>query len=117
MRDRALIDGVVTAFTTAKPAAEVVAVCAAGEVPCVTINSIADIFVGPQFDARGTKHRIQHVMLGEVVVPDVLPRLSASPGGIDSLGPRLGDWNDKIYGEGLGLSAARRSELRTNGVI
>jgi formyl-CoA transferase len=56
-------------------------------------------------------------MLGEVVVPDVLPRLSASPGGIDSLGPRLGDWNDKIYGEGLGLSAARRSELRTNGVI
>ena len=117
MRDRALIDGVVTAFTTAKPAAEVVAVCAAGEVPCVTINSIADIFANPQFDARGILHRIQHAMLGEVVVADVLPRLFASPGGIDCLGPRLGDWNDKIHGEGLGLSAARRSELRTNGVI
>jgi len=54
LRDRALIDGVVTAFITAKSAAEVVAVCAAGEVPCATINSLADIFVGPQFDARGT---------------------------------------------------------------
>lgn len=117
VRDRALIDGVVTAFTSAKPAAEVVAICAAGEVPCAAINSIADIFADPQFDARGTLHRIQHAMLGEVVVPDVLPRLSASPGSIDSLGPRLGDWNDKIYGERLGLSAARRETLQKNGVI
>ncbi len=115
--DRALIDGVVTAFTTAKPTAEVVAICAQGDVPCAAINSIADIFADPQFDARGTLHRIQHALLGEVVVPDVLPRLSASPGGIDTLGPRLGDWNDKIYGERLGLSMAQRTELQKNGII
>ena len=30
-------------------------------------------------------------LLGEVVVPGVVPKLSASPGRVDHLGPRLGD--------------------------
>ncbi|MBT6910380.1 MAG: CoA transferase, partial [Rhodospirillaceae bacterium] len=42
--DRDLIDGAVRNFTLANPSAEVVAICAGGEVPCATINSIADIF-------------------------------------------------------------------------
>ncbi len=117
VRDRGFIDGVVTGFTTTRPAAEVVAICAQGDVPCAAINSIADIFSDPQFDARGTLQRIQHAMLGEIVVPDVLPRLSATPGGIDALGPRLGDWNGKIYLERLGLSPAQMDTFRKNGVI
>ena len=117
VRDRALIDGVVSDFTTAHPMAEIVEICAEGEVPCAAINSIADIFADPQFEARGILHRLQHAVLGEVVVPDVLPRLSASPGAIGALGPRLGDWNDEIYGERLGLSPAQRADLRKRGVI
>jgi succinyl-CoA:(S)-malate CoA-transferase subunit A/succinyl-CoA:(S)-malate CoA-transferase subunit B len=86
-------------------------------VPCSAINSIADIFADPQFEARGTLRRIQHAVLGEIVVPDVLPKLSGTPGAIDGLGPRLGDWNQEIYGERLGLSAARLEKLRNSGVI
>ncbi|MDE0942482.1 MAG: CoA transferase [Alphaproteobacteria bacterium] len=114
---RGLIDGVVKSFTVANPSAEVVAICAAGEVPCATINSIADIFADPQFDARGTLHRIQHALLGEIVVPDVLPKLSGTPGTIENLGPSLGNWNDEVYGKRLGLSHSERSELQKNGVI
>ena len=114
---RGLIDGVVKSFTVANPSAEVVAICAAGEVPCATINSIADIFADPQFDARGTLHRIQHALLGEIVVPDVLPKLSGTPGTIENLGPSLGNWNDEVYGQRLGLSHSERSELQKNGVI
>ncbi|MFP6746132.1 MAG: CaiB/BaiF CoA-transferase family protein [Alphaproteobacteria bacterium] len=117
VRDRALIDGVVSGFTTAHATAEVVAHCAAGDVPCSAINSIADIFADPQFEARGTLRRIQHAVLGEIVVPDVLPKLSGTPGAIDGLGPRLGDWNQEIYGERLGLSAAQLEKLRNSGVI
>ena len=117
VQDRALIDGVVATFTARRTTAEVVAACTRGEVPCAAINSIADIFADPQFEARGTLHRIQHALLGEIVVPDVLPRLSASPGAIDSLGPRLGDWNDRIYGERLGLDAAARAALQEKGII
>jgi len=51
------------------------------------------------------------------VVPDVLPKLSTTPGDIDSLGPRLGDWNDLVYGERLGLSQEERADLRNRGII
>jgi len=115
--DRDLIDGAVRNFTLANPSAEVVAICAGGEVPCATINSIADIFADPQFDARGTLHRMQHALLGEVVVPDVLPRLSGTPGTIENLGPALGNWNDEVCGKRLGLSPSEREELQKNGVI
>jgi crotonobetainyl-CoA:carnitine CoA-transferase CaiB-like acyl-CoA transferase len=117
VRDRALIDGVVSGFTTAFPMAEVVELCTRGDVPCAPINSIADIFADPHYEARGILHRVQHALLGEVVVPDVLPKLSANPGSIDSLGPRLGDWNDLIYGERLGLSPEARTDLQNRGVI
>jgi crotonobetainyl-CoA:carnitine CoA-transferase CaiB-like acyl-CoA transferase len=114
---RPLIDGAVSGFTTAHTTKDVVEICSRGDVPCSAINSIADIFEDPQFAARGTLQRIQHALLGEIVIPDVLPRLSATPGAIDGLGPRLGDWNEKVYGERLGLSAQRLDELRKSGVI
>ncbi len=117
VRDRALIDGVVSGFTTAFAMAEVVERCTKGDVPCAAINSIADIFADPHYAARGMLHRVQHALLGEVVVPDVLPKLSASPGHIDSLGPGLGDWNDLVYGEWLGLSREARADLQNRGVI
>jgi crotonobetainyl-CoA:carnitine CoA-transferase CaiB-like acyl-CoA transferase len=61
--------------------------------------------------------RIQHALLGEIVIPDVLPRLTATPGAIDGLGPRLGDWNDKVYGERLGIGADEMDKLRRDGII
>jgi len=114
---RPLIDGAVSCFTTAYSTKEVVEICSRGEVPCSAINSIADIFEDPQFEARGTLQRIQHALLGEIVIPDVLPRLSGTPGAIDGLGPRLGDWNDKVYGERLGIGAGEMEKLRRDGII
>ncbi len=114
---RPLIDGAVSGFTTAYSTKEVVEICSRGEVPCSAINSIADIFEDPQFESRGTLQRIQHALLGEIVIPDVLPRLTATPGAIDGLGPRLGDWNDKVYGERLGIGADEMDKLRRDGII
>ena len=61
--------------------------------------------------------RIQHALLGEVVIPDVLPKLSASPGKVDNLGPRLGDWNTEIYQKRLGLTKNELELFEENGVI
>ena len=117
VQDRPLIEGAVSGFTTAHTAEEVVSICSRGDVPCGRINSIADIFADPQFDARGTLRRIQHAVLGEIVIPDVLPRLSASPGNVDALGPELGDWNKEIYQNRIGLTKNEMGILRKKGVI
>ncbi|MFT4562122.1 MAG: succinyl-CoA:(S)-malate CoA-transferase subunit A [Gammaproteobacteria bacterium] len=93
LADRDLIDSSVEIFTKQIPMVEVVNRCTAGDVPCGAINSIADIFADEHFAARGILKEVLHETLGNFVVPNVLPRLSATPGRIDSLGPMLGDWN------------------------
>ncbi|MEE8454219.1 MAG: CoA transferase [Limibaculum sp.] len=93
---RALIDGVVEAFTRSHPMTEIVRLCTGGDVPCGPINTIADIFADPHFAARETIARIEDETLGEIAIPNVLPRLSETPGEITNLGPALGDWNERI---------------------
>ena len=94
--DRAGIDGIVETFTRALPIADVVSQCEAGEVPCGAINTIEDIFNDPQFAARDVLAKVMHETLGEIVIPNVLPRLSETPGEIISLGPTLGSDNTDI---------------------
>ncbi len=96
LADRALIDGAVEAFTRQHAAAEVLRLCVEGQVPCGPVNTIADIFADPHFAARGTIERITDPALGEIAVPTVLPRLSETPGAIESLGPALGDWDARV---------------------
>jgi crotonobetainyl-CoA:carnitine CoA-transferase CaiB-like acyl-CoA transferase len=96
LAERDLIDGVVEAFTLAHPMAEVVRLCTGGDVPCGPINTIADIFEDPHFAARGTMRVFEHPELGPITVPATFPRLSETPGGIDCLGPELGNWNEEL---------------------
>ena len=56
-------------------------------------------------------------VLGEVVIPGVVPKLSATPGRVDHLGPRLGEANDRVYGALLGLDKAEIRRLKDGGVI
>lgn len=94
--DRDVIDGAVECFTRALSLAEVVDRCERGDVPCGAVNTIEDIFSDPQFKARGVLAKILHDTLGEIVIPDVLPRLSETPGEIFSLGPELGRDNTDV---------------------
>ena len=93
---RALIDGVVEAFTRSHPMTEIVRLCTEGDVPCGPINTIADIFADPHFAARGTIARIADETLGEIAIPNVVAHLSHTPGEISHLGPAPGDWNRRI---------------------
>jgi formyl-CoA transferase len=50
-------------------------------------------------------------------VPNVVPRLSATPGEIRWLGEGIGAQNAEIFGDLLGLKEQELSELRDRGVI
>ncbi len=111
--DRQLIEETVQAFTQSLPMAEVVDQCTAGDVPCGPINSVADIFADPHFAARETMTTVQHPVVGDITVPNVLPRLSETPGTIDSLGPKLGDWNDYVFEQLLNDDSEIRAPTAT----
>jgi len=114
---RAEVNGIVADWIGSLSRDEVMTRCLAGEVPIGPLNSIADIFVDPQFAARGNLLRVEDPRIGAVVVPNVVPRLSATPGRLASLGPDLGQHNDEIYRERLNLSDEEIASLRAAGVI
>jgi crotonobetainyl-CoA:carnitine CoA-transferase CaiB-like acyl-CoA transferase len=91
--------------------------CLAEEVPVGKVNSIADIFADEHFQARGNLAKVPGGALGDVVVPGVVPRLSATPGRINHLGPALGDANADVLGGLLGLQPEEISQLRRQRVV
>jgi len=91
--------------------------CLAEEVPAGKVNSIADIFADEHFQARGNLARVRAGDLGDVVVPGVVPRLSATPGRIEHLGPALGNANADVLGGLLGLQAEELRRLRRQRVV
>ena len=117
LEGRKIVLAEVEAWTKSMPRDEVIAVCTAKDVPAGAINSIANIFADPHFKARGTLISVDVPGVGPVVVPAALPRLSETPGSVDTLGPTLGEANDMVYGEWLGLSDAEQEQLSKDGVI
>ncbi len=114
---RETVDRLVAAWTGSLHRDEVMRRCLAAAVPIGPLNSIADIVHDPQFAARENLIEIDDPELGRITVPNVVPRLSATPGAITSLGPALGSANDEIYGDRLGISADERNRLRAEGII
>ena len=90
--------------------------CAAGGVPASLIYSIADIFEDPQYRARGNIKTAES-RIGALAVPDVVPRLSGTPGEIRWLGEGIGAQNEEIFRDLLGLNEHELSEMRDQGVI
>jgi crotonobetainyl-CoA:carnitine CoA-transferase CaiB-like acyl-CoA transferase len=107
----------VTTWTNSMPRDEVMEICVENEVPAGPVNSIADIFEDPHFKARGDMVAVDVPGIGEIVVPAVFPRLSETPGNVNTLGPELGDANDDVYGGWLGLTEDERAALKGRGVI
>jgi crotonobetainyl-CoA:carnitine CoA-transferase CaiB-like acyl-CoA transferase len=114
---RETVDGLVTTFTRSYRQSEVLQRCTDGDVPCGAINSVADIFEDPQFEARENLLRFVDSEAGEIVIPGVIPKLSKTPGRVKHLGPPIGNGIDSIYGDLLGMSASEITVLKEKGVI
>ena len=60
---------------------------------------------------------VSELLQSTVIVPGVVPRLSATPGRIDHLGPALGNANADVLGGLLGLHAEEIGRLRRQRVV
>ncbi len=91
--------------------------CEAAQVPCGMVAAIDEIFEDPQYAARDNIVFFQDQRAGEVAVQNVVPRMSATPGGIEWLGPAVGAHNAEVYGDLLGIDDDRLKTLSESGVI
>ena len=111
------VNQIVIEWVGSLPREEVLNRCLACEVPVGKLNNIADIFEDEHFRARGNLVSLEEPGLGEVVVPGVVPTLSATPGRITNLGPPLGNATYEIMRELLELSADEIKRLRQRKII
>jgi succinyl-CoA:(S)-malate CoA-transferase subunit A len=114
---RETVNTIVTEWVASLDRTDVLRLCLEEEVPVGNVNSIADIFEDEHYIARGNLARIIDDELGEIVVPGVVPTLSATPGRITNLGPTLGNATDAVMRELLGLTAAELQRLRQHKII
>jgi len=117
LAERGRVNAIVADYVGSMDRDALLAHCQHHEVPAGPINDIADIFQDPQFAARQNLVEVFDPREGRVVVPNVLPRLSETPGELKWLGADLGQHNDEIYRERLGLSFEEIERLKQDGII
>lgn len=115
--DRVNVDNYVGKWTGKYDRDEIISICEEFQVPCGPVYSIDEIFEDAQYKARENIVYLKDSHGQEHAVPNVVPRLSDTPGGIKTLGPSLGEHNDIVFHERLGLSQERIAELKKLGVI
>ncbi|MFF0488420.1 CaiB/BaiF CoA transferase family protein [Nocardia sp. NPDC004068] len=111
------VDEVVVEWVAKHTLAQAMSVFEAEEVAAAPVYDIEDLVNDEQLRHREVFVRVDDDELGPMTVQAPVPRLSATPGGIAHLGPRLGEHNTEVYGELLGLSTADVDALRARGVL
>jgi formyl-CoA transferase len=109
------LDRVIGAWTAQHDLDAVLEVLDRAEVPSGRIFSIADIAADLHYQARGMIERHQ---LGsqEVLLPGIVPKLSATPGTTRWIGPKLGEHTDQVL-SAAGYGTGEVAELRRRGIV
>jgi formyl-CoA transferase len=68
-------------------------------VPVGRIYTVKDIAEDPHYQARGMLQRIVTATGLTLDLPGIVPQLSATPGGIRTLAPTLGQHNTEVLGD------------------
>ncbi|MDS9472555.1 CaiB/BaiF CoA-transferase family protein [Sporosarcina pasteurii] len=112
-----IIDAAIEAWTKKHTLAEVQQVLDQASVPVGPIYNIQDIVKDPHYKARGM---LQEVVLPDgkkILVPGIVPKLSETPGKIESNGPTLGEHNEELYSEYLDFTFEDFRKLKEKGVV
>ena len=115
--NRRELDGIVAAWTRTKTPEEVTNLLQSAGVAAMPVMNIADQFADPHLNARETYVEIDHPHVGAEMVYGVPWRLSETPGGVHSPAPLLGQHNDYVLSEVLGLDADRIAKLVDKQVV
>ncbi|QWE30372.1 CaiB/BaiF CoA-transferase family protein [Polynucleobacter sp. Adler-ghost] len=84
-------------------------------VPAGKIYTVADIASDPHYKARGNIEHIQMRDGTRLDVPNVLPKLSRTPGSIKTLAPDIGENTDEIL-QSIGLTETQVASLKARGI-
>lgn len=100
-----------------KTTAEWTAILDAVKVPCGPIMNLQQVVADPHIQARNMIVELMHPVVGKLLVPGVPIKFSETPASISSAAPALGEHNEEVFGQLLGMSGAEIAELKEKGAI
>jgi crotonobetainyl-CoA:carnitine CoA-transferase CaiB-like acyl-CoA transferase len=109
-------DGAVADFIRARTLADNMAIFEAAEVTAIPVYEIDQLVEDPHVHERGVLVEAPDDEAGSVLMHNVIPRLSETPGRLRSPAPSLGQHTQEILGQ-LGCDATRLAALAADGVI
>jgi len=111
------VDAVVAEWVARQTLSDAMAVFDAHEVAAAPVYDIADLLADEQLKHREVFVAVDDDELGPMTVQAPVPRFSSTDGRVAHLGPRLGEHNNTVYADLLGLSQLEIDTLRTTGVL
>ncbi len=99
-------EALVTAWTLGLGKAEVVAAAKRYKIPVAAVRNAVEVMNDPHMHERGMLERVQHPSLGEIIAPNTPLRLHGADRVAPVPSPSLGQHNQDVYGDWLGMDVA-----------
>ena len=112
-----VLDDIVGAWVLERTQTECIDQLVKAEVAVAPVADFKDLAEDPHLISRKVLTTIDDPELGKLRMPDVLPRMSDTPGRIEYAGLPMGAYNEEIYCGRLGLSKDELAALKAEGVI
>jgi formyl-CoA transferase len=116
-RNQEQLDGLIANWSQYKSAAELRALLNEHAVPNGKIYTAADMLEDAQYAAREAIIKVPHPAFKHLRMQNTFPKLSATPGAVRWCGPELGEHNDEVFRELLGMDDAKLAALHESGAI
>jgi succinyl-CoA---D-citramalate CoA-transferase len=111
------LDAMISAWTAERTGGEVLATMAEAGVPAGKVFTAADMVEDPHYAARENIVEVEDPEIGAFPMQNVVPRLTETPGEVRWTGPALGQHNDQVYGDLLGIGDEERKKLLERGIV
>jgi CoA:oxalate CoA-transferase len=110
-------EAVVTEWTSVRTKNEVAATLKRFRVPCAPVRNAIEVMNDAHMHERGMLQHVNHPSLGDVILPNSPLRLHGADRTGAEPSPFLGQHNEEVYGEWLGLGAEGVAALQRDGAI
>lgn len=114
--DKAL-DDIISEWFSTKTMNEVMGIFEVAEVVAGPVLDIRDIFSDPHYIARKNIVDVPDIDFGSVKMQGVVPHFSDTPGEVRHSGGELGQDNEEIFLNLLGITRRQYGDLRERGII
>lgn len=111
------LDGLIGDWTQRHDAEQLVELLDENDIPNSKAYTAADCAADPQYRARGMVREVPDPHFGSVLQAGVVPHFAETPGTVRWAGPDLGEHNQAVLSELLGLDGDAVAALEKEGVL